>query len=242
MRRARARSILTVTLTAAGLDVSVTGIGARDVDRLRMPLIELAQRFDLACLSAGGEAIVERRPPIIDIDGLQVALPPGGFLQASVESEVIIGELVADAIPAKAKRVADFFSGVGTFALRLARKADILAVEGDAAAVASLDRAARGMAGRHRITAERRDLARRPYVEKELEKIDAVVFDPPRAGAAEHASGLPAPRCRPSLPSPVIPPRWPADLRPWSMAAIASSPSPRSTSSCGRPMSRWWWC
>jgi 23S rRNA (uracil1939-C5)-methyltransferase len=181
---------LTVTLTAAGLDVSVAGIGARDVDRLRMPLIELAQRFDLARLSAGGEAIVERRPPIIEIDGLQVALPPGGFLQASVESEAMMGELVAAAIPAKAKRIADFFSGVGTFALRLARKAEILAVEGDAAAVASLDRAARGMVGRHRITAERRDLARRPYVEKELEKIDAVVFDPPRAGAAEQSQWL----------------------------------------------------
>lgn len=181
---------LTVTLTAAGLDLSVAGIGARDVDRLRLPLIELAQRFDLARLSAGGEAIVERRPPVIDIDGLPVALPPGGFLQASGESETIMGELVAAAIPARAKRVADFFSGVGTFALRLARKAEILAVEGDAAAVAALDRAARGMVGRHRITAERRDLARRPYVEKELEKIDAVVFDPPRAGAAEQSQWL----------------------------------------------------
>jgi len=181
---------LTVTLTAAGLDVSVAGIGARDVDRLRMPLIELAQRFDLARLSAGGEAIVERRSPMITIDGVQVTLPPGGFLQASDESEAIMGELVDAAIPLKAKRIADFFSGVGTFALRLARKAEVLAVEGDAAAVASLDRAARGMVGRHRITTERRDLARRPYVEKELEKIDAVVFDPPRAGAAEQSQWL----------------------------------------------------
>ena len=54
----------------------------------------------------------------------------------------------------------------------------------------ALDRAARGMIGRHRITAEKRDLARRPLVEKELEKIDAVVFDPPRAGAAEQSLWL----------------------------------------------------
>lgn len=181
---------LTVTLTAGGLDLSVAGIAARDVDRLRLPLIELAERFDLARLSAGGEAIVERRAATIDIDGVTVTLPPGGFLQASEEAEAIMGELVTAAIPTRAKRVADLFSGVGTFALRLARKAEVLALESEAGAVTALDRAARGMAGRHRISAERRDLARRPLVEKELEKIDAVVFDPPRAGAAEQSLWL----------------------------------------------------
>jgi 23S rRNA (uracil1939-C5)-methyltransferase len=181
---------LAVTLTTGGLDVAVTGIPARDVDRLRLPLIELAARFDLARLSTGNEAIVERRPAVIDIDGVAVTLPPGGFLQASEEAEAIMGELVTAAIPPKAKRVADFFSGVGTFALRLARRAEVLAAESEAGAVAALDRAARGMTGRHRITAERRDLARRPFVEKELEKIDAVVFDPPRAGAAEQSQWL----------------------------------------------------
>ena len=181
---------LTVTLTSGGLDVSVAGIAARDADRLRMPLIELAARFDLARLSAGGEAVVERRSVAIDIDGVAVTPSPGGFLQASEEAEVIMGELVTAAIPAKAKRVADLFSGVGTFALRLARKVEVLAVEGEAGAVAALDRAARGMTGRHRITAEKRDLTRRPLIEKELEKVDAVVFDPPRAGAAEQSLWL----------------------------------------------------
>lgn len=181
---------LTVTLTAGGLDVSVAGVAARDVDRLRLPLIELAARFDLARLSAGGEAIVERRAVALVIDGVAVTLPPGGFLQVSEEAEAIMGELVVAGIPAKAKRVADLFSGVGTFALRLARKAEVLAVEGEAGAVAALDRAARGMTGRHRISAERRDLARRPLLEKELEKIDAAVFDPPRAGAAEQCQWL----------------------------------------------------
>lgn len=180
----------TVTLTRGGLDVSVAGIAARDADRLRMPLIELAARFDLARLSAGGEAVVERRPVAIDIDGVAVTPSPGGFLQASEEAEAIMGELVTAAIPAKAKRVVDLFSGVGTFALRLARKVEVLAVEGEAGAVAALDRAARGMTGRHRITAEKRDLTRRPLIEKELEKVDAVVFDPPRAGAAEQSLWL----------------------------------------------------
>ncbi|CAI9407466.1 23S rRNA (uracil(1939)-C(5))-methyltransferase RlmD [Pleomorphomonas sp. T1.2MG-36] len=181
---------LTVTLTTGGLDVSVAGIAARDVDRLRLPFIELAARFDLARLSAGGEAIVERRAATINIDGIMVTLPPGGFLQASEEAEAIMGELVTAAVPAKAKRVADLYSGVGTFALRLARHAEVLALEGEAGAVAALDRAARSMTGRHRISAERRDLARRPLIDKELEKIDAIVFDPPRAGAAEQSQWL----------------------------------------------------
>nr|WP_255720310.1 class I SAM-dependent RNA methyltransferase [Oryzibacter oryziterrae] len=180
---------LTVTATDTGFDLSVRGVAARDIERLRFGLIELAASHDLARLSVMGEVIVERRPPTVSMDGVAVVLPPGGFLQASRAAEEAMAGLVVAAV-GKAKRVADLFSGVGTFALRLARTADVLAVEGDAPAVAALDKAARGMTGRHRITAERRDLSRRPMVEKELEKIDAVVFDPPRAGAREQSEWL----------------------------------------------------
>ncbi|WP_165644984.1 class I SAM-dependent RNA methyltransferase, partial [Oharaeibacter diazotrophicus] len=180
---------LAVTATDSGADVTVSGLSAKDVDRLRLPLIDLAARFDLARLSVAGEIVVERRPPVVTIDGVAVLLPPGGFLQASRAAEAIMAEAVVAGVGA-AKRVADLYAGVGTFALRLARTADVTAAEGDAAAVAALDRAARGMTGRHRIRAERRDLARRPYVEKELVGFDAVVFDPPRAGAAEQAGWI----------------------------------------------------
>lgn len=180
---------LSVTATDSGADVAVSGLAARDVDRLRLPLIDLAARFDLARLSVAGEVVVERRPPVVTIDGVAVLLPPGGFLQASRAAEAIMAEAVVAGVGA-AKRVADLYAGVGTFALRLARTADVTAAEGDAAAVAALDRAARGMSGRHRIRAERRDLARRPYVEKELVGFDAVVLDPPRAGAAEQSGWI----------------------------------------------------
>jgi len=90
----------------------------------------------------------------------------------------------------KAKTVADLFSGVGTFALRLARQANVHAVEGDPAAIASLDRALRKPQGLKKVTFEKRDLFRRPLVSEELEPFDAVVFDPPRAGAQAQAEML----------------------------------------------------
>lgn len=180
---------LTVTATRTGLDVAVQGIAGKDVEKHRLPLIEIADGFDLARLSAAGEVIVERRQPLVMIDDIPVLLPPGGFLQASAAAEAAMAELVV-AATAGARRVLDLYAGVGTFALRLARTATVTAAEGDAAAVAALDRAARGMTGRGRIAVERRDLARRPYVEKELAGFDAVVFDPPRAGAAEQSSWL----------------------------------------------------
>ncbi len=180
---------LAVTLTESGLDVDLSGVKVKDADRLRLDLVEIAARFDLARLSLAGEVLVERRPPVVTIDGIPVALPPGAFLQATRESEAALADTVAGAV-GKARRVLDLYAGVGTFSLRLARQAEVTAAEGSAAAVAALDRAARGMVGRHRVTAERRDLSRRPYVEKELERFDAVVFDPPRAGAPEQSGWL----------------------------------------------------
>lgn len=180
---------LAVTVTDAGFDVAVAGIRGRDVERLRLALIEEAGAHDLARLAAGGEVIVERRPPVVMIDGIAVVPPPGGFLQASAAAEEAMAALVVAGV-GTAKRIADLYAGVGTFALRLARKATVHAAEGDRAAVAALDRAMRSAGGRGRVTAETRDLTRRPMVEKELDRFDAVVFDPPRAGAAEQSGWI----------------------------------------------------
>jgi 23S rRNA (uracil1939-C5)-methyltransferase len=81
------------------------------------------------------------------------------------------------------KATADLFCGIGTFALRLARTGSVLAVETDADALAALDQGRRGVPGLKQITAERRDLFRRPVTARELAKVTGLVFDPPRAGA-----------------------------------------------------------
>ncbi|MGN6468566.1 MAG: class I SAM-dependent RNA methyltransferase, partial [Rhizobiaceae bacterium] len=80
-------------------------------------------------------------------------------------------------------RVADLFSGAGAFALRLARGAEVHAVEADAASLAALDRGFRFATGLRRVTIERRDLFVRPVTAKELNAFGGLVFDPPRAGA-----------------------------------------------------------
>ncbi len=180
---------LSVTLCEGGFDVAVAGVRPRDVERLRLPLADVAGAHDLARLSAAGEVVVERRAPVVMIDGVPVVPPPGGFLQASAAAEAAIADLVLAGVGG-ARRVADLFAGVGTFALRRARRATVLAAEGDKAAAAALDRAMRAATGRGRITVEARDLTRRPLVEKELDRLDAVVFDPPRAGAAEQSAWI----------------------------------------------------
>jgi len=112
--------------------------------------------------------------------------PPNVFLQASAEAERAMIDLAIAAV-GKAKAVADLFCGVGTFALPLARKARVLAIDSDAAALGALDSAARNTNGLKPIETRTRDLMREPLSRKELEGFDAVVFDPPRAGAEAQA-------------------------------------------------------
>jgi 23S rRNA (uracil1939-C5)-methyltransferase len=118
-----------------------------------------------------------------------LAPPPGGFLQATRAGEDLIADLVV-AGAGEAKRVADLFAGAGSFALRLAEARAVHAVESDEGALKALDRAARATPGLRRVTTERRDLFRRPLLQTELAAFDAVVFDPPRAGAEAQSARL----------------------------------------------------
>jgi 23S rRNA (uracil1939-C5)-methyltransferase len=186
----RAPLRLTVTATAAGLDVAAHDARRLD-DALRRRLVEETARLGLARLAVEGEVIVAARPPVVTIAGTAVVPPPGGFLQASPAAEAALTALVLGAL-GKARRVADLFAGVGTFSLAIARGAVVHAVEGDAGAVAALEAARKAASGLKPVTVERRDLFRRPLMAKELERFDAVVFDPPFAGAAAQAAELAA--------------------------------------------------
>ncbi|HEV2602167.1 MAG TPA: RNA methyltransferase [Microvirga sp.] len=170
-----------VTASAAGLDVDIRGHGPlKDQDRLS--LVETARELGLARLSLHGDVIVELQPPAQIMGRAAVVPPPGSFLQATRLGEETLAGLVLDAC-AGAKRVADLFAGCGPFSLRLAERAEVHAVETDKGSLFALDRAARGTPGLRRIATEARDLFRRPLLTPELKGFDAVVIDPPRAGA-----------------------------------------------------------
>jgi 23S rRNA (uracil1939-C5)-methyltransferase len=119
----------------------------------------------------------------------RVVPPPGAFLQATREGEAALVAVVLDATRGAA-RVADLFSGVGTFALPLAEPAEVHAVEGDAAMLEALGKGWRGAPGLRRVTTEARDLFRRPLLAEELARFDAAVIDPPRAGAEAQVAQL----------------------------------------------------
>jgi 23S rRNA (uracil1939-C5)-methyltransferase len=179
-----------LTASQAGLDVDIRGHGPAS-DSLRRQLTKAAERLGLARLSMHGEVIVERRAPF-QLMGKAAETPgPGGFLQATAEGEEALSQLVLGAIP-KAKRVADLFAGCGPFSVRLAEKAQVSAFESDKAAILALSRAANHTQGLKPVTAEARDLFRRPLLEHELNAFDAVVLDPPRAGAEAQVKRLAA--------------------------------------------------
>lgn len=178
-----------VTNTLNGLDVDIRGAGALEEGESRA-LLELAETLDLARLANHGRLVALRRPPTIRVGDTLVTPPPGAFLQATSAGEQTIAALVEKAIPSDARRVADLFCGLGAFALRLAGRARVLAVDGDAPAVDALIRAARGSESLEAVEAETRDLFRRPILPAELEPFDAVVLDPPRAGAEAQARAL----------------------------------------------------
>jgi 23S rRNA (uracil1939-C5)-methyltransferase len=133
--------------------------------------------------------VVQQRPMQIIVAGVKVDLPPDGFLQASAEAENLLRELALDGI-GNAERVADLYSGVGTFSFAFAAPTHVHAVDGDKAAIAALQAAARRAGLGARLTAEVRDLEARPLSAEELARFNAVLFDPPFAGAKAQAREL----------------------------------------------------
>ena len=180
------KRIAEVQLTLIGggaVDLLFKGVPAGRLSEIEQ-LTSFAMDHDLARLSVdrglGPDTIYEPQPASVTLAGFPVAFPHGSFLQATEDGEAELSACVQEAI-AGAGRVADLFSGLGTFAL--AARASY-AAEASRDAAAALKRAVSNM------TVEHRDLYRRPLDARELKDFDAVVLDPPRAGAEEQVKQL----------------------------------------------------
>ena len=168
-----------------GVDLLIKGIRADGLTAIEA-LTSFAMEHGLARLSIdqglGPESLYEPHPATISLSGVSVGFPVGAFLQATVDGEAALIEAVREAV-AGASRVADLFAGLGTFALALRAS---YAAEASRDSAAALKRAAPLAAVEHR------DLYRRPLDQAELAQFDAVVLDPPRAGAEEQVRALAA--------------------------------------------------
>ncbi|MGF0537051.1 class I SAM-dependent RNA methyltransferase [Agrobacterium sp. ES01] len=180
---------LTVLETITGFDIAGDGT-AKITDKQRKAVTEIVIRMrGIARVSWNGEIVIEPVKPQIEFSGVTVSPPGGAFTQATIPAEEAMAKLVLDHV-GKSKRIADLFAGSGTFSLRLARIGQVLAVESDEKSLKALDAAARHTQGLKPVTIEKRDLFRRPMMTQELKNFDAIVFDPPRAGAEEQCKEI----------------------------------------------------
>ena len=177
-----------MTLADQGVDLTITGV---EIDGLTATeaLADFAQRHKLARLSIdegyGASPRWEPEPVTVTLSGAPVALPEGAFLQATTDGEAA---LIAEVrrIVAGASTIADLFSGLGTFTF--CNAVPVSAFEGARDALLALQTAANR--ARLLVTSEHRDLFRRPVTVAEFGQFQAVILDPPRAGAFEQVSQL----------------------------------------------------
>jgi len=158
-------------------------------------LARWAQKHRIARVTLNGNIATEFATPMIVFGKARVGLPPESFLQPTREGEASLRDRVLAAVK-NAKTVADLFAGCGTFTFPLAEKARVHAVELDKSALTAIAAAARTTQGLKPITTEARDLFKLPLSGDELKPYDAVVLDPPRAGAQAQARALAASKVR----------------------------------------------
>jgi len=215
-----------ITITAAdnGLDLLIDSQATPTLND-REGLAALAEQEDLARIAwrpdahSLAEPITARRDVIIHFGTVPITLPPGAFLQATAPAEQAIVNAVTEAIAAPAThdastenqpsagpapRVADLFAGCGAISLAAGGGGKtsawrIKAYERDPAMVETLNAAATRGALTGRIQAKSRDLDQEPLAAGELQAFDALILDPPRAGARPQVEAIAAAKSTPAI-------------------------------------------
>ena len=189
--RTARRPMPMVNETDSGIDLLLRPHKRLDLSlERREALVALAERADLARLSwgdrASAEPVVVRRAPLLLFGEARVEPPPGRLPagdQARRAGHARRGRRMD-------RRCAAACRSVCRRRRTVARPAGKVALfESDKPAVAAAEAAARRLGG-GRSTVERRDLFRNPLTAAELNGFDAVLLDPPRAGAAAQSAEL----------------------------------------------------
>jgi 23S rRNA (uracil1939-C5)-methyltransferase len=191
-------AVLTPPLSAKLTDLrAIAEVALSRWKPARVTVLAADNGFDVTFADAGkpdrtmidGVEVFRNRQPELAAGPATIFPAPGGFVQAAKAAEDALAETAVASV-GNATRIADLFSGIGTFSFRLAKRAAVTAVESDEAAVAALELAARRATGLKKLTARRRDLFVNPLSPTELNMFDAVVFDPPASGAKAQAEML----------------------------------------------------
>jgi 23S rRNA (uracil1939-C5)-methyltransferase len=171
-----------------GFDLSISW-NRKVTPELRARIAALAPKLNPIRITSGQQLLFETAVPEVTFGKARVQLPPKAFLQPTRDGERVLQAHAAEAV-GKAKRIADLFSGCGTFSLPLAQCARIHAVDADREMLAALATGTRQTSGMKPVTTEARDLFKLPLTLVELARFDAVVLDPPRDGAIAQAAKL----------------------------------------------------
>jgi 23S rRNA (uracil1939-C5)-methyltransferase len=181
---------LGVTHSIGGLDVDITGAKPMD-PRIHQEAVAIVHAHGFARLFWNNEIVLERQPAQHKFGNALVTPPNGAFLQATQEGEDALVKAI-QSIVLPAKSIIDLFAGCGTFTLPLAQDAEVTAVESSQTMLAALDRGWRMAPGMKKVQTISRDLFRNPLSSDEFKKFDAIVIDPPRAGAREQVQEIAA--------------------------------------------------
>jgi 23S rRNA (uracil1939-C5)-methyltransferase len=123
------------------------------------------------------QILQQQAAPVLELGGQPMPLPPGAFLQATREGESALQHFAMTQLETH-DRIADLFCGLGTFGLPLAAAGkSVSGFDADAASIKAL------RSRRIYREASIADLMDKPISARQLSRFDAVILDPPRAGA-----------------------------------------------------------
>lgn len=138
----------------------------------------------------GIQFLAQKKSLTVRFGRLNVSLPPASFLQPTLEGERALVDAILKTISSKST-IADLFSGAGTFSGPLLSLGEVSAYESNPHSVRALREAGKN----EKLTVNQRDLFTHPLSSEELNRFNAVVFDPPRAGCLEQAKKMARSRC-----------------------------------------------